>query len=407
MRLIELAGLWRNRRLDPEQLRRVQLSRLKAVLAHAAQNVPFYRELYQASGSRPEDIQAPEDLTRLPIICRQDLRRAGQTAVTPLGPGEPPRIEISTSGYSGEPLKVCLSPAERRRRLLREFRALLAVGFRPPDKLAILGPQRANPRGWHERLGLFRTRIIPAALTAEQMLESLQEFSPDILWVYPTVLHPVAVRAGWRLSRYIRPRILISSSQVFRPLYRERLLADLQAEPFVMYAAMEVGRIGVECPAHNGLHIDADAVYLEILDGQVVVTSLENFTMPIIRYRLGDQSEWIEGECPCGCTFPRIKAPAGRDADMVLLPSGRRASIAMLDYALRGEDWIEQYRFVQEAPGRVRLYLATARRPDETTIEQIRARLIGALEEPLDYEICLVERMPADGAKFKTFVSLI
>jgi len=407
VRLIELAGLWSNRSLEPDKLRRRQLSRLKAVLAHAAQNVPFYRELYRGAGIRPEDIRAIDDLRRLPVICKQDIRRAGEAAVTPLRPGEPPRIARSTSGYSGEPLKIWLTPAERRRRLLREFRALLAIGFRPRDKLAILGPQHAGPRGWHERLGLFRTRIIPPALTAGQMLESLREFSPDILWIYPTVLHPVAARAGWKLSRHIRPRILITSAQVFRPLYRERLLADLNSEPFVMYAAMEVGRIGVECPAHEGLHVDADAVYVEILDGQVVVTSLENFTMPIIRYRLGDQTEWIEGECPCGCAFPRIRAPAGRDADMVVLASGRRASIAMLDYALRGEHWIDQYRFVQQAPGRILLYLAAARRPEQPAIEQIRARLAGALDEPLDYEIHLVDQVPEYGTKFKSFVSLI
>jgi len=405
-RLTELACLWRQRRLPAAKLERLQLRKLRVIVRHAAENVPFYRELYKSAGVHSVEIRTLDDLRRLPITSKRDIRMAGQAAVSPARAGDGPRVSDHTSGYSGETLTVWMSGPERRRKLLREFRALLSIGFRPLDRLAILGPEDATPRGWHERAGFFRTEIIPAVLPVGEQLRRLAGFSPSILWAYPTVLRAVAAEAGWRLGDLIHPRILITSAQVFRPVFRDRVLADLGAEPFIMYAATEVGRIGVECPAHRGLHVDADAVLVEILDGgQVVVTSLDAFTMPFIRYRLGDLSGRVDEACPCGCAFPLVQAPQGRDADMVRLPSGRTMSCAVLDYTLRGVDWIEQYRFVQERRDLIVVLLVTRPRPDDTTRDALRRRLEAGLDEPVGFDIRLVDEIPDDGAKFKPFVS--
>lgn len=405
-RLGELVRLWRRRRLPAAELEQLRLRKLQAVVRHALANVPFYRELYQSAGVSADPIQSLDDLRRLPITAKPEIRNAGPAAVTPARLGDAPRVSHNTSGYSGVPLTVWTSQPERSQRLLREFRALLTVGFRPLDRLAILGTESATPRGWHERMGLFRTKIVPAALPPGEQLSRLARFSPTILWAYPTVLRRVAAHAGWRLSQSIQPRILITSAQIFRPAFRDRLLSDLRAEHYVMYAAMEVGRIGVECAAHRGLHVDADAVIVEILDdGQVVVTSLDSFTMPFIRYRLGDLSAWIGEPCTCGCTFPLIRAPQGRDADMVRLPSGRMESCAVLDYAMRDACWIDQYRFVQESPHRITLLLAALPRPEHAVIEALRSKLAATYDEPIEFDVRLVDEIPEEGAKFKPFLS--
>jgi phenylacetate-CoA ligase len=173
-----------------------------------------------------------------------------------------------------------------------------------------------------------------------------------------------------------------------------------------MYAAIEVGRIGVECAQHRGLHVEADSVIVEILDdGQVAVTSLDSFVMPVIRYRLGDLSAWVDGTCPCGCTFPLMQAPQGRDADMVRLPSGRMVSCAALDYALRGANWVEQYRFIQHSPSRIEVLLCAREHPGEGALGDLRRRLVACLDEAVDFDIRIVDQIPPGGAKFKVFVS--
>jgi phenylacetate-CoA ligase len=406
--LAKVTGLlqaMQRRRMAPPRLDQLRLAGLRAVLRQAMERVPFYRTLYREAGIRIEDIRSLADIRLLPVIDKRDLRNAGMAATADGGAAKEGWLRFHTSGTTGEPLSVWLSEQERRRRLLREFRALLSLGFRPSDRLAILGPEGAGPRGWHERLGFFRPLIIPASLPNAERLRLLSDFRPAILWAYPTTLHEVAEEAGWRLSAFIRPRTLITSAQFFRPAFRNRVLADLGAEHFVMYAANEVGRIGVECSLHHGLHIEADALIVEIQQGQVVVTSLENFTMPVIRYRLGDLSAWEEGPCRCGCGFPRIQTPHGRDIEMLRMPSGRHVSVAALDYALRGADWIDQYQYIQHAAGRLEVLLATRRTLDNATTAGLRRKLADCLPEPIDVTVRLVEEIPRDGAKFQVVLS--
>jgi phenylacetate-CoA ligase len=414
-RLAELIQLQRQRRLPSARLEQLRLAKLRSVARHAMENVPFYRELYRSAGVRPDEIRTLEDLRCLPLVRRKDIQAAGAEAVAPASERSGPRLARETSGYSGQPLVVWLSRAERRRRLLREFRALLSLGFRPLDRLAVLGPGLAEPRGWHERLGLFRTEVIPPTQPLDSQIRRLQALDPTILWAYPTALRAVAGHVQWRLRPLIRPRVVISSSQVLDPLTRDRIQTELEAEMFVMYASIEVGRIAVECRTHSGLHVEADAVIVEILDGdrpaapgstgQVVVTSLDNTTMPFIRYVLGDLCAGIGPSCCCGCAFPLIQAPQGRDADMVRLPGGAWVSAGVLDYALRGAGWIEHYRFIQEHPGRIALLLVARPRPEQAALDALRQRLRNSLEEPVDFDLRLVDEIPSGGFKFKTFVS--
>ena len=286
------------RRMAPPHLDQLRLAGLRAVVRHSMERVPFYRALFREAGIRIEDIRSLADIRRLPVIDKPDLRNAGTAATVDGGVRREGWSRLHTSGTTGEPLSIWLSEQERRRRLLREFRALLSIGFRPSDRLAILGPEGASSRGWHERLGLFRTVIIPASLPTAERLKLLCEFQPTILWAYPTVLHEVAEEAGWRLSGFIRPRTLITSAQYFRPAFRDRVLADLDAEHFVLYAANEVGRIGVECSQHHGLHIEADALIVEIaegIEGLVHVSELDHGRIenPAALFKKGEEMEVV------------------------------------------------------------------------------------------------------------------
>ena len=303
--LKELRGLQANHRLSAEQLAALRLSKLRAVLEHASQHVPFYRSLWKQDGVAPDDLRSLEDLCRWPIVKKTQLKRAGVEAQAG-GSENPGDVTIRTSGSTGDVFEVKLTPAEHRTRLLNEFRTLLAMGFRPWDKLA------------------------------------------------------------------------------------------------------------AECPSHRGLHVTADHVIVECVEedwmgeqdhGSVVVTTLNAFRMPLIRYRLGDLSHALDESCPCGCAFPRIEAPVGRADDVMVLPSNRILGAWQLVVTARGFRELDQFRYLQHTRDRLELAVVVKSEWSDERQNELRSQLHHLIGEPVDLEIKRVDALETAGTKFRTFFS--
>lgn len=409
----ELNALRGNRRLRAEPLAALRLGKLRSVLHNAYEHVPFYRTLWREAGVSPDDLRSLEDLSRWPIITRQQLKRAGEEALTG-GKKSPDTLTIRTSGSTGDVLEVKLTPAEHRTRLLIEFRTLLAMGFRPRDKLAIVGPAHGREPHWHERLGLFRTEILTMDLTIEEQIAELRRIQPTILWAYPDCLRSLLQLSNDRLSQVIRPRIVITSAAVLPEGVGTRLREDLGCEFYNSYASMETGRLAAECPAHQGLHVNADHVMVECTHenglneqgrGVVIVTALNAFQMPLIRYRLGDLTRPLDGSCPCGCEFPRIEAPVGRADDVLVLPSGRRLGAWQLVVITRGFEELDRFRFLQHARDRLELQAVVPGEWSAGRQDELRRQLLHQIEESVDITIRQVEQLEESGVKFRTFFS--
>jgi phenylacetate-CoA ligase len=410
--LTELAALfavgWRGR----EALDSMRRRRLARLVRHAYEHVPYYRARMGAAGLRPADVSTPADLRRMPVTTKADLRAAGDAA---LSRGAGSLIARGTSGYSGQPFVTYRTPSEARVCSLRDFRALVRAGFRPLDRLAVLGPDRFRPRRAHHRLGPYRQEIIRGSLSVDEQSRRLRDFAPTVLWAYPTMLRSVLAAQGHRLSRLAQPRILITSSEVLDPVFRGQILRDRPVEIFNFYGAVEVGRIGAECRSHAGLHVEADALIVELLDGdrmvepgapgRVVLTSLENYAMPMIRYDLGDLSAEICGSCPCGWPTPRIEAPMGRNTDMVTLPDGGRVSATRLNFVLREQRDLLQFRFRQDSADRIEAQLVYERPPAPQDLAGLRAQLEAALAGQIRVDVRVVDRIAVEGGKFKYLVS--
>lgn len=414
--LLELRRLLRTPRLAPDEWARLRDEKLRAVVRHAHDRVPYYRQLFRAARLSPDDIRTTADLARLPVTTKDDLRRAGAAAVVDDPAALRDRATVLTSGTSGEPFTIVSTRRELARRRLVDFRAMLSAGVTWRDVIAIVGPEHERRARAHDRLGWFRTEIVPGALPPDEQIRRLQRLSPTVLWAYPTVLRAILQRVGYRLHDVCRPRMLITSSEVFDPVLRDRLAAVAQMPTFNFYGTNEVGRIAQECPAHDGLHVNADRVVFELADaqgrrvdgeGSVVVTSLDAYAMPFLRYRVGDLCAPLAGTCRCGSTFPRIAAPTGREWDMVTLPSGRLLSPVAFQVVLRGFGGIDQYRMLQEAPDRIVVTIVPGKSFATDSLPLLEERLLASLGERLGLEIRLSEFMPAGGRKFKVFESRI
>jgi len=197
---LELRRLMNRRRLSPAKLEAVRDQKLQAMIRHAYENVPYYRSLFQSVGLLPEEIQTINDLKHIPITTKDDLRTAGVERITAKGIDLAACQVVHTSGTVGKPFAIRLTGRDLRARRLIEFRTLLAIGFRPQDRLAVIGPAQPHVMRLHQRLGFYRSVNISPALSLDDQIALLKLSRPTILWAYPTVLKALLYRLNYHLD---------------------------------------------------------------------------------------------------------------------------------------------------------------------------------------------------------------
>jgi phenylacetate-CoA ligase len=404
IRVARAASQW-----PSEKFRRVQERQLRKLLAHAYANVSLYRRLYDEAGFRPELFRSLDDLQRIPVLSKRQLKEAAPGEVIARGV-DPARCQIvDTSGSSGVPLRVYLGPEDQRWHRAVAWRILFEHGFRwtdhsleirmtfgdsfllqrfgvaPKDWVSILEP----PESWARRLARGRHEVVMACASS---LEALAE----------------AVEA---LRLPIRPpRIIISDSEMLFPATRRLVHRALGTDPVDVFGLVELSNFAWQCEQRDGFHTSADSHIVEVAAptgeiGPLIVTALGMWTMPIIRYDTGDVAAARSSLCDCGRTLPVLGRIHGRVIDFVILASGRRLFWPFFHEILSSYPAVLRWQVVQDSAGRVTLRLA-ATRNDPCLLEQITTRIRAALPEPLNIQIERVDSLRArQGEKLRVIVS--
>jgi phenylacetate-CoA ligase len=368
-------------------LEALQLRRLRAMLAYAERNVPFYRDLWSQAGVSPSSVRTLEDLRRFPVPSRRQIEDDPSSIVS----REHLELHRAGTGYirrsggsSGGPQLEIHSDAGSWSRLDGfYYRAFAALGYRPWHSLAYFWSAPFKKRA-HNLLGLMPKVGVPAMLDEGAQLAILEQ-NPGIWWYYhPTSLFPLAKRFPERL-RATRPARVICHAELL-PDSMRAVIEDVMGAPvFNQYGTSEFNRMAWECPEKRGYHIDADSVIFEIVDddgrpvrpgetGRVIATGLINRMMPLIRYELGDLVVASDRRCACGRTLPMIERIEGRQKDVFPLPDGgRRTPREML------EPWatlpgVEQFRVTVESSESVKLEVVTRATDLSTLVAEARKR---------------------------------
>lgn len=408
-----LARVAVGRRLGRTALRRLQDRKLRRIVRHAADRVPFYRERFREARIDPREIRSVSDLGALPVITRAELQEAGRESLLPRGIDPETCLSVRTSGSSGAPLEVLVSRRDLAVRQAVELRTLIGAGFRPWDRLVSLGRTRPLEERLHRRLGLFRSWTIPPTMPLGEQVRFLRAVRPTLLWAYPTALRALMDFLDDDLRSAVRPRLLITAAERLDDTLRQRFLTACPVEILDFYGAVEVGRIAYECRAHAGLHVNADFLLVECLPepslppglGRVAITTLEAFAMPLLRYRIGDLSSSPRDGCQCASPFPVIGQLAGREGDLIRLPSGRHLPSHSLDAVLRTAEGLRQYLVIQETPDRLRVLLAPGDQLGAGVPDLIRRRLATALGEVMEIAVEVREPWTETGPKARAFIS--
>lgn len=321
--------------LGRDELEALQLTRLRATLRHAYENVPFYRESFDAAGLRPDDCRSLADLARFPFTAKTDLRDNYPFGMFAVNQKDVRRIHAS-SGTTGRPTVVGYTQGDLDNWADVVARSIRAAGGRPGHKVHVAYGYGLFTGGLGAHYGAERLgcTVIPASggMTARQV-QLITDFRPEIIMVTPTYMLTLLdefERQGVD-PRTTSLKVGIFGAEPWTQEMRREIEERFAIDAVDIYGLSEVMGPGVaqECvETKDGLHIWEDHFYPEVVDpftgevlpegeeGELVFTSLTKEAMPVIRYRTRDLTRLLPGTAR---VFRRMEKVTGRTDDMVIL----------------------------------------------------------------------------------------
>ncbi len=412
-------------------MRAQQFARLRRVLEHAYDTVPFYRHRLDAAGVRPTRPVTLDSWQTIPLLRRREIQEVGTSFYSRVAAAHPERTRrIVTSGSTGEPVMVLQSDLVRY--LWRAFTLRDHLWHRRDftQKLAVLRYTRrgvAQPpdgdvrRSWGAATdGVFRTgtgAMLSIDATIEQQANWLTRQDPAYLLGYPSNLETLAkhFRASGRTLSNLRQ--IRTIGEVVTSAMRAACQEAWGAAVVDVYTAQEVGYIALQCPDRPVYHIQSEHLWVEIIDelgrpcrpgevGSVVVTTLHNFASPLIRYQLGDYA-MVGGACSCGRGLPVLQRVMGRQRNILVLPDGQQRWPALGQAGdLAHLPRFHQFQVIQRSLEHVEVMLVAPRVLTAQEEDAARSYLREMLGYPFEILFTYVDRIPCGPiGKFEDFRS--
>jgi phenylacetate-CoA ligase len=411
----------------PEVVEAKQWNRLRQLLQHAYDTVPFYRRRLDAIGLHPRAVQSIEDYRQLPVLTKQDIRDNADALLSANYAKSRFLHRKKTSGSTGTSLEVFVDEAAQQFKRACVLRADQWSGWRLGERVAMVwGNPDYLQRGWRGRLrnALLERRTYLDTLDISD--ETLSRFARELVRRPPSLIfghaHSVYLLAAYLRQAGlppIRPRGIITSAMVLHG-WQRRVIEEVFDRPVTnRYGCEEVSLIACECERHQGLHINADGVYVEILrdgqpvrageQGQVHVTDLVNRAMPLLRYQVGDLAVLSNRRCVCGRGLPLLERIAGRVADYVVTPSGRLISGISLteNFALKVPG-VAQFQIVQETAHEFVFRLVRGPEFGPASLDRLRELVRVTFGTEVGYRCEFLDRIPAEASgKYRFCISRV
>jgi len=341
--LTDITRIWD---ISPEKLKKFQNKMFVKTVKHAY-TVPLYQDKYQDAGVKASDIKDLEDIKKLPIITKDDLRNYYPDGLVSKDFDKDNAFLLSTSGSSGKPVFIYydyLSSIKFSEGYIRSLKIL--GGDWKHSKICIIvdmKPGSVERASYQDSalpfvkkfIKLDNIKYIHVGRKIEKIIKEVNEFKPEFLGSDPNMLRELAYKKQTGELK-VQPKFLFSGGAMLDDYRRQFIEKNLNAKILDNYGTTEGGPIGFQCMKGNGYHIHSDFAYLEFLDengkdvkynnpGRLIVTRLYGRGTPIIRYDgLDDIVTPIKPVSCCNITTNQmIKKISGRSMEFIKLPSGK------------------------------------------------------------------------------------
>jgi len=414
-----------NQSKTPKELKDVQLKKLKAIVKYTYHYIPYYHQLFRASKFKPEDLKDIDDLKKIPITTKKDVQN-NYPNIFLRGINISKHRVFCTSGSTGMPLKIVINQKEYNySRALMQY-TFAECGSSRKDKKAVVSPHinPGQPRPLLEEIAnrFFRTKLIPMHDHLENIVSALRQFKPDVITTHPSML---AILSNNDVSG-INPRLIFAYGENLPPHYRSLVRRTFGVEINERYGSVEFNSLAFECNKHSGLHMITDCAVLEFLDdgeqvspgelGEIIVTGLYNYTMPLIRYNLGDVGIPSDERCACGRNWPLIKSIQGRTIEYIVLPDRKKIPTSGVWQCVHHEIekcpfCFSQFQIVQESLKKFLLKFVRGKEFDVKVIMKIKQNIkeyFSRLGYEVTIDVMIVDDIPMERTgKRRSIISLL
>ncbi|HOB43289.1 MAG: hypothetical protein WBJ06_07590 [Candidatus Methanoculleus thermohydrogenotrophicum] len=408
--LLEKSQWW-----QPEELQDYQNKRLRSLIHHAYTNVPYYHDLFRSLGLSPSDIATRDDLVKLPVLTKEDVRKNPGKFVARNIP-QKSLIHQTTSGSSGKVFEYFIDRDTLSISRATTLRGWEFAGYRVGDKIATLAGSSLLPENvpLYTKIRFKFSHNLPLSsynLNSERLngyLQQIIEFNPRYIRGYPSSIAILAEHAIEHGIDAINPEGVMTTAETLSKTQRETISAAFQCDVFDQFGCFDGGANACECDQHSGYHISVERSVHEFLDdsgspvapgenGHIILTDLWNYAMPFIRYDAGDMGVPADRICPCGRGLPLLERITGRTAEQVVLPDGKRLPGLLLTDVFEDGDVvtaIQDYQIVQEKVDEFVVNIVQSDRYSPDINNEIQKFFWGHLGRDVEIRFNFVDEIP-------------
>lgn len=411
---------------SPKELRELQNRKLQSLIKHAYENVPYYHRIFNERGLTDKDVQTIEDLPKLPLLTKDDIRRnINDLKAKDINKWKP--FSNSTSGSTGEPLKYYITFDTISMNWGCTFRGWGWGGYKLGDKRASLGGSSLIPDkhpSYKDRIRWLVERTLPLSAVkmtndkARAYISELKDFKPGFLYGYPSAIYLLAGFLTKEDRAYIRPKAVFTTAEMLLPHLRDGIEKGFSCKVFDCYGCYDGGPQAYECPTHKGYHISDEKCIMEFVDqdgnavipgsqGEIISTDLHNYAMPFIRYAVGDMGIPVAEQCSCGRGLSLMKSIEGRTTDIITLANGTVLSGPAFTLLFK-DCHIKQYQVVQEDKDRLIIKVIKAEDYTDWDTNYILSTIKTHAGEGIKIDLEFVREIETTKAgKYKFFISKV
>lgn len=385
----------------PDKIRELQNAKLRKLIESSYAHVPYYRELLDSRGLKPSDIQSVDDLTKLPLLTQDEIRKHCDHGLIHQGIPAKDRTMLYTSGSTGEPKRLYLSKTDRAYGRAAYYRFLRWCGVDRGEKLFTVWGQHIVSKKWDRWLTELKIRFVTREQvvnawtirpkTMEGLVNKMKKSRAVVLRGYPASLVTLATYIEEQ-GVDIPPFAAVTTTA--EPVYdAQRCLLEkvFRAPVFDQYGCGEANGLACECSHHTGLHIAQERCIVEVVNeagerlppgesGMLALTNLDNEVFPFIRYLCGDEAALLPDPCPCGRGLPLMTHVDGRSFDVIYGLNGRKVWGAFFIVLLMDMGWthrlrIREFQFTQTSADHLRFDLVSKTPPSPSELEDMIRRV--------------------------------
>lgn len=351
-----------------KKIKHYQITRLKKILLHAYENVPYYKKLFDSHDIKVNDIKSIDQLSIVPVLEKELVKKNTDDFIAE-NISKYKCHQFRTSGSTGIPLELFVDKNLHTFALSITWRDFNSIGYSLNSRcVTLLHPfgykeGKINRKDLWEYNELINILDINTALIESENIrticEKIAEFNPECIKTYPSFAYSLALYLQNKESVNIKPKVIITGTEKLYPEQKRLIQEVFDCEVYDFYAQWELLMFANSC-SHGNLHTTPELGILEILKngkkcnkgetGELVCTTLLNRSMPLLRYATGDYGYIEDMECPCGKKSEIVEIVGSRDKDLLVTKNG-------FVNVMSGTPWfgnksrIKKIQFFQEQKG--------------------------------------------------------